>query len=98
MVDDEFAYRPMEIDDRCLLHGIRFGAFECSRGHSGLNLGNIHKILFVDSAPLGVSPVAVELPHQWRYVALAVALQRPDIEDAALGIRAVRAGTIPEDA
>src|SRR3546814_12014272 len=88
----------MEITDRALLDRIGPRSRKCARLEAFLDLRHIREILAEDQRPLPILPVLIELALERRGLAFTVALQRPHVANAALGIVAIRARPIPEHA
>src|SRR3546814_819223 len=94
-VTQELTQTPMEITDRALLDRIGPRSRKCARLEAFLDLRHIREILAEDQRPLPILPVLIELALERRGLAFTVALQRPHVENAALGIVAIRARPIP---
>src|SRR3546814_18997838 len=97
-VTQELTQTPMEITDRALLDRIGPRSRKCARLEAFLDLRHIREILAEDQRPLPILPVLIELALERRGLAFTVALHRPHVENAALGIVAIRERTITKQA
>src|SRR3546814_18138074 len=95
-VTQELTQTPMEITDRALLDRIGPRSRKCARLEAFLDLRHIREILAEDQRPLPILPVLIELALERRGLAFTVALQRPHVENASLGIGSLRDRQIPE--